>query len=528
MRTTIGLVVLAGALSGAPALAQDAGLGSLIRIQPGRSAAVTSSDPDLNSNFDRPDWIRPGETLTLADLRGPGVITHIWVTFVDARPDWVQGGGYGGAEDIVLRAYWDGAAEPAVEAPLGDFFASGFGVRKEVRSVPIQVPGGDAFNSFWQMPFYRHARVTVTNDGTRPIRAFYYQVDYTSVPSLPAGTPYFCAQYRREFPEQQGRDYLVLDAAGRGHYVGTVMSVQSRSPFWPGEGDARIYVDGDARPTIQGTGTVDYFLNAWGLEEHSFPYMGAPYLSDDPSALGARMTMYRWHVADPIRFTRSLRVTFEHTGWIPADESQTGKVDPHVEREDDIATVAFWYQVGQPKRFAPIPPRAERAWPDLDRVVEGQALLAGAVHSPGTLEVQRGVEFTGAGQLFFVPTSDSAYLEVKFTAPDTALTGLVLRLTHAPDYGRWRVLLDGKDVTSLAGYPDWQAQGAQNLYAKDVAARDFYVGSFSFAPGPHTLRFEAAGRSGMSSGGALGLDSVRLRQRWHKLRKPLVPATPRP
>ena len=528
MRVKILALGLVAALA-APVHAQtDAGLGGLIRVQPGRSKAVTSSDPDLNSNFDRPDWIHPGETLTLADIAGPGVITHIWVTFVDARPDWVPGGGYGGAEDIVLRMYWDGAAEPAVEAPLGDFFAAGFGVRREVRSVPVQVPGGDAFNSFWQMPFYRHARVTVTNDGTRNVRAFYYQVDYTAVPALPAGTPYFCAQYRREFPEQQGRDYLVLDAAGRGHYVGTVMSVQSRSPFWPGEGDARIYVDGDTRPTIQGTGTEDYFLNAWGLEEHSFPYMGAPYLSDDPSALGARMSMYRWHIADPIRFTRSLRVTFEHTGWIPPDESETRKIDPHVEREDDIATVAFWYQVGQPKRFTTFPSRAERTWPDLDRVIDGQQLLGSAAHSPGTLEVQKGVDWTGAGQLFFVPSSDSAYLEVKFSAPDTAVTGLVLRLTHAPDYGRWRILLDGRDATALEGYPDWQTRGAQDLYGRDVTVRDFYLGSFSFTPGLHTIRFEAAGRSGVSSGGALGLDSVRLRQRWHKLRKPLVPAAPRP
>jgi hypothetical protein len=239
------------------------------------------------------------------------------------------------------------------------------------------------------------------------------------------------------------------------------------------------------------------------------------------------MTMYRWHIADPIRFTRSLRVAFEHTGWISADESQTGKVDPHVEREDDIATVAFWYQVGQPKRFAVLPGRAERAWPEIDRVVEGQQMIGTATHSPGALEVKRGVEFTGAGQLLFVPSTDSAYLEVQFSAPDTALTGLVLRLTRAPEYGKWRILLDGRDVTALDGFPDWLVRGAQDLYGKELQVRDLYVGSFNFAPGPHTIRFEAAGRSVFSSGGVLGLDSVRLRERWHKLRKPLVTATPR-
>jgi len=522
----LALGLLAAAVAAAPARAQsDAGLSGLVRVQPGRSKAVTSSAADLNSNLDRITYIHPGETVVLADIAGPAVINHIWLTFNDAAPNWLEAGGSARPDEIALRMYWDGAAEPAVEAPLGDFFAAGFGLRREVKSVPVQVPGGDAYNSFWQMPFFRRGRITVTNESAKNVRSFYYQVDYTAVPSLPAGTAYFCAQYRREFPEQPGRDYLVLDAVGHGHYVGTVMSIQSRSPYWPGEGDARIYVDGDTRPTIQGTGTEDYFLSAWGLEEHLFPYSGAPYLSDDPSNLGARMTMYRWHVADPIRFTKSLRFTFEHTGWISADESETHQVNGHVEREDDIATVAFWYQFGQPKRFTTLPSLAERTFPNLDRIVEGQELLGTASHSAGTLELQKGYDWTGAGQLFFVPASDSAFLEVRFVAPDTTLSGLVLRLTRAPDYGRWRILLDGRDVTTLPQYPEWNPRGAQDLYAREVAVRDLYIGSFTFAPGWHTLRFESAGRNVLAAGGALGFDSVRLRQRWHKLRKPLVAAT---
>ncbi len=532
MRAMIATLLLIAAAAAPPLGAQsDAGLAGLVRVQPGRSKAVTSSDPDFNSNLDRITYIHPGETVTLADIAGPAVINHIWLTFNDARPNWLEAGGSARPDEIVLRMYWDGAAEPAVEAPLGDFFAAGFGLRREVRSVPIQVPGGDAYNSFWQMPFFRRGRITVTNESAKNVRSFYYQIDYTAVDALPDSTPYFCAQYRREFPEQSGRDYLVLDAEGHGHYVGTVMSIQSRSPYWPGEGDARIYVDGDTRPSIQGTGTEDYFLSAWGLEEHLFPYSGAPYLSDDPSNLGARMTMYRWHVADPIRFTKSLRFEFEHTGWISADESQTGRVDGHVEREDDVATVAFWYQIGQPKRFTTLPSLAERTFPSLDRVVEGQAMLGGATHSPGsgggTLELQKGYDWTGAGQLFFVPSSDSAWLEVSFPVTDSTLSGLVLRLTRASDYGKWRVFLDGREVTALGGYPDWNPRGPQDFYAKDVEVRDWYLGSYALAVGTHRLRFELAGRNVLSTGNALGLDSVRLRQRWHKLRKPLRPATPR-
>ena len=185
------------------------------------------------------------------------------------------------------------------------------------------------------------------------------------------------------------------------------MSVQSRSPYWFGEGDVRIYVDGGTFPSIQGTGTEDCFLSDWGLNEHSYPYFGCTYLSDDPSNLGMRATMYRWHIDDPIRFENSLRFEIEHTGWISADETETGEVDGHVEREDDIATVAFWYQVGHGKRFATLPPLAERIFPEHDFIIQGSDLMAGARRSRGALELQDGYDWTGDGQLFFAPVSGS-------------------------------------------------------------------------------------------------------------------------
>lgn len=520
---TLMLGLLIGTLAGAPpALAQSvSGLAGLTRVQSGRSKAVTSSATDFDSNLDRRTYIQPGETMVLADIRGPAVINHIWLTFNDARPNWLEAGGSARPDEIVLRMYWDGADEPAVEAPLGDFFAAGFGLRREVRSLPVQVEGGDGYNAFWQMPFFTRGRITVTNESARRVRSFYYQIDYTEVDSLPEGTAYFCAQYRQEFPETLGNDYLVLDAEGRGHYVGTVLSVRSRSPYWFGEGDARIYVDGDAKPTIQGTGTEDYFLSAWGLDRHLFPYFGVTYMSDDPSNLGFRATMYRWHVEDPIRFARSLRFELEHTGWMSADETETGEVDGHVEREDDVATVAFWYQVGQPKRFSSIPPLEHRILPDLDRVVEGKEMIGTARHSPGTIELQAGYDWTGDGQIFFVPSGDSAFLEVDFQVEEPQYAGLVLRMTHAPDYGRYRILLDGQDVTSLADYPDWNPRGPRDLYAPGVETRDHYLGSYTLAPGLHTLRFESAGRNASSTGDALGFDSVRFRQRWQKRRPSL-------
>lgn len=500
------------------------GLAALTQVQPGKTRAVTSSDPDLNSNYDRRTYIEPGETMVLADLRGPAVINHIWLTFAEARPSWLEANGAAAPNEIVLRMYWDDAPDPAVETPLGDFFAAGFGLRQEVRSFPVQVEGGDGYNAFWQMPFFSRGLVTVTNEGAKNVRSFYYHIDYTEVGALPANTAYFHAQYRQEFPETLGKDYLILDAEGQGHYVGTVMSVQSRSPYWFGEGDVRIYVDGATEPSIQGTGTEDYFLSAWGLTEHQYPYFGCTYLSDDPSSLGMRATMYRWHIDDPIRFERSLRFEIEHTGWISGDETETGEVDGHVEREDDIATVAFWYQLGQGKRFASLPPLPERIFPDHDLIIEGRDLFSSVRYSPGTVVLQAGYDWTGDGQIFFTPSSEEASLEVDFQVTGEELRGLVLRLTHGPDYGRYRIFLDGTEVGELPDYPDWNPRGPRDFYAEGVDVRDFYLGSYTLSPGTHTVRFESVGRNPLSSGERLGLDSVRLRERWHKQRPSLRPA----
>jgi hypothetical protein len=522
MNRLTGLVAggLLASLFLSPAAAQEpwGALGDLARVRNGRSAAVTSSHPDFRSNLDRVTYIKPGETFVMADVPGPGIIQHIWLTFNEARPNWLEKGGSANPAEIVLRIYWDGAAEPAVESPLGDFFAAGFGVRSEIKSLPVAVEGGDGYNCFWPMPFGKRARLTVTNDGEKNVRSFYYHIDYLKVDSLPPDAAYFCAQYRQEFPQQLGRDYLVLEAEGRGHYVGTVMSARARSPLWFGEGDVRIYVDGDPRPTIQGTGTEDYFLMAWGLEPSLYPYFGCTYMSAAADDLGVRYTLYRWHVPDPIRFTKSLRFTFEHTGWISADETATGKIDGHVEREDDMATVAFWYQIGPPKRFTSLPPLKDRVLPDLDIVIEGQDLAGRVRSADGKVEVQPGYDWTGGGQLLFTPSSDKGALELEFDVAREEYRGLVLRFTHAPDYGTYRVLLDGKDIADLDGK---EALKAIDFYAAGLGVSDTYAGSLRLAAGKHVLRLECIGRNPVSRGALLGLDSVRLRERWLKKRPSL-------
>ncbi|MBN1845011.1 MAG: DUF2961 domain-containing protein, partial [Sedimentisphaerales bacterium] len=174
-----GLVLPAAAL---PLSAQD--LDFLMKVQPGRARAVSSTDPSFTGNADRIKYVQPGETKVLADIKGPAVIRHIWLTFNEARPNWLEATGSAAPNEIVLRMYWDDADKPAVEAPIGDFFGAGFGRRLELKSVPVQVEGGDGYNCYWPMPFHKRGVITVTNEGAKNVRSFYYHIDYTQEESL--------------------------------------------------------------------------------------------------------------------------------------------------------------------------------------------------------------------------------------------------------------------------------------------------------------------------------------------------------
>jgi len=501
----------------------DADLGSAV-LSDGKSAAVSSHAPGF-SNADRLQYIKPGETFELASIKGPAVINHIWLTFNEARPNWLEAGGSANPAEIVLRIYWDGSEHPAVESPLGDFFVAGFGIRNEIISIPVIVEGGDGYNCYWTMPFHKSARITATNEGDKNVRSFYYQIDYTMVKKLPRNTAYFCAQYRQEYPEKTGNDYLILDAEGKGHYIGTVMSVRSRSPYWFGEGDAKFYVDGEKEPSIWGTGTEDYFLCAWGFNQNMTPFFGCPYKSmDSEEDLGVRFTLYRWHINDPVRFNKSLKFTIEHTGWISADETETGEVDGHVEREDDMATVAFWYQSGQPKRFTTLPPYKERILPELDLIFEGKDLMKNSRHSPGKIELQQGYDWTGSGQILFKPSGTKAWIETDFFAEKEESRGLVIRMTHSDDYGIYRIFIDGVAIPNVPMTIDMDFNApAENikiidLYSKDLLVKDYYLGSTTITKGKHTIRFESVGKNDNSMGNCLGFDSFRLRERWNKKR----------
>ena len=248
---------------------------------------------------------------------------------------------------------------------------------------------------------------------------------------------------------------------------------------------------------------------------------------DTEEDLGVKFTLYRWHIPDPVRFSKSLRFTIEHKGWISADETETGLVDGHVEREDDIATVAFWYQTGQPERFTTLPPCAERIFPNLDIIFEGSDLMKSMRHSPGKVELQSGYDWTGSGQVFFTPSGDKGWLETDFYTDKEEIRGLIIRMTKSYDYGTWRIFIDGIPIPDVPMTIDMDFNTSAesfkilDLYSKNIEVRDYYLGSTTLAKGKHIIRFELVGKNSNSSGKFLGFDSFRLRERWLKKRASL-------
>lgn len=490
----------------------------LARPREGRSMRATSTfrlgadgkySPDaepLSDYTERSNWdnrnVPPNSTNVLMDVKGPGVITHIWLTFLGPEPQAWAPNGSANHQEMLLRIYWDGSKVPAVEAPVGDFFACGFGKRAEVISLPVVVEDGDSYNCFWRMPFRKSARVEIVNESQKPISLLYFNIDWIKLKSLPADTPYFYARYRQEYPVQKGKDYVVLETRGKGHYVGTVLSVRTRSPAWFGEGDEKIYIDGEAKPSIWGTGTEDYFLSAWGLKKASTPYFGVSYF-DQWGIVGGHTCAYRWHINDPIVFNKSIKVTFEHFGWISPDENPEYKSTSWNEREDDYSSVAFWYQVGEPTFQARAPHASQRKLPSLDKIiVYAKDFISPENHGVGEAIAQR-LNLYETPQLLYMPkTNENAYLELAFTVEKKEPLRLLLNMTKSYDYGKYRVFLNGIKIGNDI-----------DLYSQNIENREFHLMDFYPDPGRYTLRLECVGKNAQSQGYYLGIESVRLRER---------------
>ena len=291
--------------------------------------------------------IKAGETFTLADIAGPGAIQHVWMT---PTGHW---------RFAILRVYWDGETTPSIEVPAGDFFAAGWGKYGQISSLPVAVNPGSAFNSYWTMPFRKSCRMTVTN--IAPVAmTLYYQVTY-ALTDIPDDAAYFHAQFRRVNPLAYKQVYTIVDGVkGEGHYVGTHLCWGVNNNGWWGEGEIKFFMDGDTEfPTICGTGTEDYFCGSYNFEnqdtkryqEFSTPYTGLSLVMrpDGLYQSQERFSLYRWHVMDPIRFQNDLRVTIQALGW---------RTDgTYLPLQDDIASVAFWYQAEPHAPFPTLPAR---------------------------------------------------------------------------------------------------------------------------------------------------------------------------
>ncbi|MCC6416292.1 MAG: DUF2961 domain-containing protein [Opitutaceae bacterium] len=297
--------------------------------------------------------LKSGQTLTLMDHDGPGVIRHMWITF-DQRL----------RRQVILRIYWDEQEHPSVECPIGDFFCQSWNRDQNINSLAINVNPKGGMNAFFPMPFRKHARVTVHNDSPADIAHFFYTINYTLEP-VPDDCLYFHAQFRRTNPVPYKDVFTILDGVkGHGHYVGTFMSWQQNCAGWWGEGEIKMYLDGDREwPTICGTGTEDYFGGAWCYDESSFsgPYFGFQQVSGKSFAPGARMTLYRFHLQDPVFFKQDLRVTMQALGWRHHDWKELGLPHPRYHAlQDDLASVAYWYQTLPGAPFPPLPDRDYR------------------------------------------------------------------------------------------------------------------------------------------------------------------------
>ena len=300
--------------------------------------------------------IPPGETFTLCDIAGSGAIQHVWMTPT------------GHNRFNVLRIYWDGAPTPAVECPVGDFFASGWGPFGQVSSLAVCVNPGNAYNCYWPMPFRTRCRITMENLAAEPM-TLYYQIDYALGP-VADDAAYFHAQFRRVNPLPYKQVYTIVEnVAGRGQYVGTSMAWGVNNSGWWGEGEIKFFIDGDVDDvtsrrgaggaggaTIVGTGTEDYFCGSYNFEnkqtkqyqDFSTPYTGLQVIRPDGVYQSQqRFSMYRWHIADPIRFKQDLKVTIQALGW-----RSGGRYLP---LQDDISSVAYWYQTLPTNAFPPLP-----------------------------------------------------------------------------------------------------------------------------------------------------------------------------
>jgi D-arabinan exo alpha-(1,3)/(1,5)-arabinofuranosidase (non-reducing end) len=463
MNLHIFLTVLAFLGSATDPISAQSSLDGLTRQLDWVPQRSSSANPDITKNGDsRP--IPPSEELVIADLSGPGVINHIWTT-ISSR-DIFHGRSH------VLRVYYDGKDKPSVQVPLGDFFGVGHGAAADYHSAVTSVSShGRARACYWRMPFRQRAKVTVTNEGDIPTTSFYFYVDWEQHSALPEDTVYFHAAYRQENPTKPD-DFLLLDTKGRGHYVGTVFSAHQAEIGWFGEGDDRFYVDGEKTPSLSGTGTEDYFGDAWGFRRFDTPYFGVPLW--EGYMAGDRVTAYRWHLLDPVPFKKSLRVQMETRGSVFTEKMEL--LGQFLPRQDFVSAVAFWYQWPPVELTDSLPSANQRI--AKYRIIPIATLKTRAKPTKGFAKSDEGVSYRSS-----VPDGE---LEIEFTVPEDGTYQVNAIIQYGIVGGVYQASLNGKEV----GAPiDFSATGALDSLWTRFDLHKLHKDK------THTLKFVGKGQS---------------------------------
>lgn len=483
------VLVLVGSLSAASAQSPiGAGtLGNLFVPREGKVAHYSSYDRSGGNGDMR--GIPPGQTLTLVDHKGgAGIVRRWWITIAPRNNREIQ-------RQLIVRCYWDGETEPSVEVPVSDFFGMGFGEWNDYQSLPLNMTSG-GYNCYWAMPFKKSARITVENRSKVRVDAFYYNIDIETRPrGLPKEALYFHAQFRRVTTER-GKPVTLLETTGKGQYVGTLLSMQriQGRALWYLEGDEQVYIDGEATPSIIGTGTEDYFSSGWYYDTgvYSAPYHG---VTVKDTARG-RINTYRWHIEDPIPFEKSLKFQIEHGGTNDA---------PGV----DYTSVAYWYQTHPHPKFPPLPtnlmPVEGSPVPKIAGMIEGETLVSRAKTRDGNVQVQDMEPWQGTWsdfqQLWWLPTKEGSRLTLTVNAPQAREYELVGYFTRAKDYGDVRVIVNGQTLeTIVKGYSE-----------EVVPTGAISLGRVTLKEGANEIVLEVAGKDAKSAGYLVGLDGFVLK-----------------
>ncbi len=495
---------------------QAQSLDDLLRLQDYTAHRASSADPS-GGNMDM-RRVNAGQSLTLAELQGPGVVAHVWFTYLYPSRNALR--------KLVLRIYFDDIAEPCVEAPLGDFFGLGNSQTYAYASQPLAVGAYSGLNCYWPMPFSSRAKLVVSNEGAQDCNALYFQIDYRTLKKPMPDRLHFFAAYRQAYPPGKGEPYEILKTdGGQGHFAGCNLSIEQMDASWWGEGDVRMFVDGEAKPSIAGTGSEDDFSGAWCYShEFAYPYFGAPmrarfnkqgvleHCTSDlkgkeltqwqwPEAWqpGDLWNVYRYHIPDPVSFQKSIRVNIEHGSIMLASENNL--------RSDWYSSVAYWYQTGKPSSRVALPSVKDRTpnylhphdhgggrW-------EGEDFADDCKASGGTVQEAGmgfwGDTFSGQYALEWNANKTNDTLLLPFTIEKAGRYKITVRLAHNENGGRFQAGVDENVGTELV-----------NTYTPESfpAPFDVIVADADFQSGEHILKFMALSPETRSKGKRLMLD----------------------